>query len=106
MGKYLCGAPPLPPPYSIPHKPAHPSPTPLTALPRRRKVTSLEAKLPFSYIKSVLQLVMANENEAFMLSEIPAQRDPNRQKYAIFSLSCFLLTVPVVGLTARGFKIS
>merc|ERR1711971_81163 len=30
-----------------------------------------------SYIKSVLQLVMANENEAFMLSNIPAQRDPN-----------------------------
>merc|ERR1712051_1044379 len=25
----------------------------------------------------VLQLVMANENEAFMLSNIPAQRDPN-----------------------------
>ena len=105
MGKLLCGAPPsLPPPHSILPKPAHPSPTPLTALPRRRKVTSLEAKLPSSYIKSVLQLVMANENEAFMLSDIPAQRDPNRQFFAILSLLCFLLTVPVVGLTALGFK--
>ena len=94
----------MPPPHSILPKPAHPSPTPLTALPRRRKVTSLEAKFPFSYIKSVLQLVMANENEAFMLSNIPAQRDPKRQFFAIFSLSCFVLTVPVVGLTARGFK--
>ena len=31
---------------------------------------------------------MANENEAFMLSDIPAQRDPNRQFFAIFILYC------------------
>ena len=35
---------------------------------------------------------MANENEAFMLSEIPAQRDPNRQKWGNF-LQFFLYRV-------------